>query len=162
MATHLLATDNGPSDCAQNNLQLSFPCVLLMVITNPQDPHYNLRCFYRYFLNGINIHHATELKSNTEFDIIWINRICFSVSLSQSLAVSWFRITGLDWTIGLNWILMKANGAYIFSGSYQILQSLFLTKWTIRAAKSEVCSHQSDRGWWDRADGLPVTPWTQL
>jgi len=132
VATHLLTTGDGPQ------MTPSYPSLVSFVlISKPPTPH-NIRCLYHYFLRQ-GIHHATQLnsKSNTEFNPIWINRICFSVCLSFC-DLSRSRSTRLDWTFVSNRRLMKANGAYLFNGSYQIAPSPFLHKWTIGDAKLEV------------------------
>ena len=79
IATHLLTTGDGP---------ISFLPVLLLV-SNPQHPHYRTHCFYCYFVGRARIHHTVQLNSklNTEFDIIWINQIwlrCACCDLSRS------------------------------------------------------------------------------
>lgn len=123
----------GPSYFFQNDLQFFFPDVLFVVISNPQHPNYSTRCF-NHILAWASIHHVIQLnsKSNPEFDII---RFIFGMPfmISRDLVIS-YRETWLD----KNQILMKANGGYLFNGSYQIEQSLFLPKRTLTDAKSEV------------------------
>jgi len=125
MVTHLLTTGDRPSCFAQNDLQFSFPRVLFIAISNPQHPHHNAHCFYHYFLGPASAHRAIQLKSQTlnltSFGSIGYAFRCAFHDLSR------FRITRLDWTT-VSWIPTEANGAYLFNGSYQIVQSLFSPK----------------------------------
>ena len=116
IATDLLTAQWWVHRFSQNDVQFSFPHVLFVIIPNPQD----VGCFSCYFLSQASIQHTIQLnsKSDTEFEIICISRICFSVCLSWSLAISWFRITRLDQTIVSNQIPMESNGACLFPGPY--------------------------------------------
>jgi len=118
----------------------SFIVLNFVVISNPQHPGHNTRCFYRYVIGWVSIHHAIQLRSrsNTEFNALALR--CVFRHLKVSYLESWLE----------NYLKPDTHGPYLFNGSYQIVHSLFLPKLTVGNAKSEVWHHQSDWRWSDQ------------
>ena len=87
-------------------------------------------------------------KSNTEFYVVWINWISFTVSLLWSLTISWFRIkrrnwqliqTGFSWRLLIQWIVPDCAQPFLVRMKYR--------RCRIRGLKSSIRSGlmRSDR-----------------
>ena len=135
MTTHLVTTGDGP--------------ISIIPKRSPQHSHHRTHCFYCYFLGWAKIITQCDwtqsqtprltLFGSTEYAF----RCGFRDLLRSRDFVSRDLIGELSQT-GYSWKPMAPTSSMDLTRLY----TAFLRRWC----------HQSDRGWWDRADGRPVAP----